>query len=392
MPTILYITDILSGSRVPQLEGMRAFASTIGWHVEVIEQMRIKSPLKEVVSYFQPIGCVLESSGEYFIPPEKVGRLPVVYIDPPTRPATAQPLWSVSNDDVGIAELAFSTLALTAGAQAYAFIGWTGRDGWSCARERAFCRRAEAIGRHASVFTDPWTMGNKHEFIGRVRSFLASLPKETGIFTANDDIALVVLDACEQEGLVIPGDLYLIGTDDDPRVCDFTRPTLTSVRPNFHRAGYTAAELLAKRIAHPRLKPQQLHYPPIGVTRRLSTRRTIALLPRDISQALDLIHREACSGLKPARVIASVFKCSERSAEMRFKAIIGKRISEEITDVRFERVFQLLLKPDQAIEPIANLCGWESPVYLKRKFKERTGMTMRAWRKENLKKIFAHEE
>ena len=75
---------------------------------------------------------------------------------------------------------------------------------------------------------------------------------------------------------------------------------------------------------------------------------------------------------------------SERLAEMEFKAATGKRITEEITDVRFERVFELLSRPSQSITPIANLCGWDSDIYLKRLFKRRTGMTMREWRARHL--------
>ena len=43
-------------------------------------------------------------------------------------------------------------------------------------------------------------------------------------------------------------------------------------------------------------------------------------------------------------------------------------------------VKELLSRPSQSIAPIANLCGWDSDIYLKRLFKSRTGMTMREWR------------
>ena len=37
--------------------------------------------------------------------------------------------------------------------------------------------------------------------------------------------------------------------------------------------------------------------------------------------------------------------------------------------------------PHQQIEPIADLCGYSAPSFLKRIFKKKTGLTMRAWRK-----------
>ena len=70
----------------------------------------------------------------------------------------------------------------------------------------------------------------------------------------------------------------------------------------------------------------------------------------------------------------------ERTAESRFKTATGRRIIDEIVSVRLAHVFDLLKKPNQTIEPIANLCGWSSSIYLKRLFKARTGLTMSEWR------------
>ena len=116
--------------------------------------------------------------------------------------------------------------------------------------------------------------------------------------------------------------------------------------------------------------------------RRLST-RNVASNSGSILQALDQIRRDACSGLKAADVVREM-GVSERMAEMTFKAATGKRITEEITDVRLEHVKELLLRQSQTIAPIANLCGWDSAIYLKRLFKQRTGMSMREWRRKHL--------
>ena len=69
---------------------------------------------------------------------------------------------------------------------------------------------------------------------------------------------------------------------------------------------------------------------------------------------------------------------------MRFKSATGRRIIDEIVSVRMERVLELLKNPQQTIEPIANLCGWGSSIYLKRLFKARMGLTMSEWRRQYL--------
>ena len=60
-------------------------------------------------------------------------------------------------------------------------------------------------------------------------------------------------------------------------------------------------------------------------------------------------------------------------------AATGKTILEEIQDVRFEKVCELLVT-DVPIGHIASQCGMRSDSFLKRFFKARTGMTLREWR------------
>ncbi len=52
-----------------------------------------------------------------------------------------------------------------------------------------------------------------------------------------------------------------------------------------------------------------------------------------------------------------------------------------ITQGLSAHVFLLGDTPHQQIEPIADLCGYSAPSFLKRIFKKKTGLTMRAWRK-----------
>ena len=57
-------------------------------------------------------------------------------------------------------------------------------------------------------------------------------------------------------------------------------------------------------------------------------------------------------------------------------------IEERLSTQGLERhVFLLEDTPHQQIEPIADLCGYSAPSFLKRLFKKKTGLTMRAWRK-----------
>ena len=79
--------------------------------------------------------------------------------------------------------------------------------------------------------------------------------------------------------------------------------------------------------------------------------------------------------------VAAMLGCSRRMLETHYRAFYGQSVGEAILARRFAEVERLLDSPHQALEPIANLCGWKSPAHLMRSFKRRYGMTMSNWRK-----------
>ena len=383
METILFITDLHTGSRIPELAGAREAAAPLGLHVEEIEVQRLKHPIGEVLKYWKPSGCILEGSSNLLPPKRAFGKLPLVHIDPDDRMLKAPGITAVENDNAAIAEIAHRELCRT-DCEHFAFVGWSRRVKWSREREDRFARLLFESGRKCAILEDPWTFGNKNDFFERLAPFIKAIPKPCGIFAANDDIASVVLDACRELGVSVPGDASVVGVDDDPNICDNLSPSLTSVRPDFRRAGRLAVEMLARRMHDRDVPPEVVAYAPLGITSRLSTRR-LAVVGKRVADALDLIRREACSGLKAGDVVKAM-GVTERLAETRFKRTVGHRITEEISAVRLERALELLRDPKQDIGPIANMCGWDTDAYLKRLFKGKFGMTMSAWRAKNARR------
>lgn len=381
MKTVLFVTDLHAGSRVHAFTGVRETMLSKGYRVEEVELIRLTEPLSKVLGYWKPVGCIVEGSGKIEVPHRSLRGIPVVYLDPPLAQLNSPRTFTVTNDAASIAKLACDEL-VRCGCTSFAFIGWTKDVIWSEQRGECFASRLAELGYSCKVLNDPWTLGNKADFARRLKPFLKKLPRGCGIFTASDDFAAVVLDVCQMEGYTVPGDFMLVGVDNDPSVCDYTRPTLTSVHPDFQTGGRLAAELLLKRLENPDCPPEKILYSPIGLTPRRSTRR-ITKGSAKVGAALDYIRREACNGIHAADVVAFL-GMNERTAETRFKEVTGHTMTEEITLVRLEHVKTLLRNPKQTIEPIANLCGWGSPVYLKRLFKQRTGRSLRQWRKENI--------
>lgn len=375
--TVLLFTDLNSGSRQPILRGANECAAEHGLHVQVVELARANVSLPKTLAYWKPIGCLVEGSSHLRLDRRSLGKLPIVPVDANSRLLASRWRHTVTNDNVQIAKLALKEL-VRARCENFAFVGWTRDVNWSTARLDAFKAELALLGKSCDELLDPWTMGDVADFSSRLRPWLANLPRSCGVFAANDDVAAVVLDVCRTLKISVPDELAVIGVDDEPSVCETTNPSLTSVRPDFVRVGYRAMSLLLRKIENPALAEEHVLVPPVGITRRQSTRRLEKKNPQILS-ALELIRRDATSGLKAADVVRFL-GVSERMAEARFKAVTGRRITEEINEVRLAQVLELLKNPHQAITPIANLCGWKSDVYLKRLFKERFGQTMRAWR------------
>jgi transcriptional regulator GlxA family with amidase domain len=73
---------------------------------------------------------------------------------------------------------------------------------------------------------------------------------------------------------------------------------------------------------------------------------------------------------------------SRRTLEKQFAHLIGRSPLEEIQEIRFRRVRQLLLETDYVLPRIAELAGFEYQEYMVRFFKKRTGLSPGQYRRK----------
>ena len=118
---------------------------------------------------------------------------------------------------------------------------------------------------------------------------------------------------------------------------------------------------------------------PLRIVRRASSQ----ILKRNdphVTAALDLIRREACTGLSAKRV-AALFPCSRRMADIRFANATGRTILAEIHAAQLERAKQLLADGNMPLKAISDFCGFTHENSLRKFFRKQTGTTMSSWRK-----------
>jgi DNA-binding LacI/PurR family transcriptional regulator len=82
------------------------------------------------------------------------------------------------------------------------------------------------------------------------RELLSRTTDFTALFCFNDTAAIGAMRAIEDAGLHCPRDISVIGFD-DIIVAEYLTPRLTTVRQPLHEMGWTAAEILIKRIQAP---------------------------------------------------------------------------------------------------------------------------------------------
>ena len=364
------------------MDGVCRFARTRKWHVENITFRDRQMRIDRLLGFWKPIGCIVESSPEETLPRKAFGRIPVVFFNH-EAPATGASASIVGMDHPADVELAISELSKGDPVH-FGFVPYLNPSRpWCRLRENAFRKHFDPARSGFSVFHPACRSKRlpRINFIRQLRPWLRSIPKPCGILAANDETASVVVTACSMEGIAVPTDVAVIGIDDDPVFCCNSDPEISSVRPNFTQGAYMAAKLLDRAIRHPSWPGKHVVYPPLGVSRRDSTRSHVRA-DLTVDSALDLIRAKACSGLTAATV-CKTFPCTRRKADERFRAFTGKSILEAIQEERLQHMKDLLSKPAQALDSIANLCGYSSRNAACKFFRIKTGLTMSAWRKKH---------
>lgn len=98
------------------------------------------------------------------------------------------------------------------------------------------------------------------------KQLLARNQPFTALFAYNDISAIGAIRAFQEQGLLVPRDISVMGFDDIPGAA-FHMPSLTTVRQPLHRMGQVAAQSLLERIAGKEEYPAEIAIEPELVVR-----------------------------------------------------------------------------------------------------------------------------
>lgn len=113
-----------------------------------------------------------------------------------------------------------------------------------------------------------------------------------------------MIEECQRLGLRIPHDVAVIGMEDDPTLCEFCRPTLSSVSRDSWQLGFETATVLG-RLMDGQEVPEEVVVPPEGIAARQST-DTVAVDDPDVAAAVHFVHDHLNECFHVGRVLQAV--------------------------------------------------------------------------------------
>ena len=285
---------------------------------------------------------------------------------------TARRACQVDLDDRGVCELALDYFRQ----RSYRHFAYCGnpRYEWSVRRQELF---ADCVARAGGSFA-AFPLTDHPRSLPRLSAWLTALPKPCAILAGNDLCGCRLLEVCAGAGLAVPGEIAVLGVDDDPLLCTFCQPQLSSVVPDTEGIGYLAAQTLhALMRGEPAPANPQL-VRPLSVQSRASTDDT-AVDQWHVRQALRFIQGNATRAISVADVVVQA-RSSRRFLEKQFKAVVGRPIHAEILRVRLEAAKNLLQTTQLPLKSVAERSGFRRADYLSSVFQNRLGLSPTQYR------------
>lgn len=285
---------------------------------------------------------------------------------------------NVHNDDEDIGRAGANALLELGNSGTLGFVPKGTDVYWSKLREKGFRSEVARNGRTAKVYHSPFNDGS-HEDMIRLQKWLLSIEKPAALMAAYDARALNILEACKNEGISVPGQICILGVDNDRLLCESVKPTLSSVAPDHIGEGRIAADALNNLLHRPSRRARSVLCSSKTVIEREST-SPVSPARSLIRRALAYIDAHAAEDIKVTDVIRHL-GVSRSLAELRFRQFHTATLAEAIRRRRLEEVKMRLARSSSSIQIISRECGFKNVNHLKNAFRRRFGMSMREYRR-----------
>lgn len=285
----------------------------------------------------------------------------------------------VSLDNQAIGEMGASHFFLRGRATAYAFVTDKECRPWAIQRAAAFAKAVRRNKAPCQIFDRP--------DLSVFQDWLQAQQKPVAVMAACDRRLNDIMECCRELKLDIPGQVLILGVDNDEMYCTHSDPSLSSIDPGLEREGAVAAERLDRILSSKRLRRRSsVFLRPVQVFDREST-STVLPAATLIARGIAFIEGNANKPIGVSDVVAAM-GVSRRLADLRFRQLKGTSISSAIGETRMKMVLVKAKSSRCSISELTKSCGFSNRRQLERLFKRKTGMSILQWRKQQNKRQF----
>ncbi len=307
-------------------------------------------------------------------------KLPCVEVADDPRRFDGVP--KVRPDNLAIGRKAADHL-LRQGFPSYGFCGFS-NEHWSLQRRTGFVSRLKQSGKTCQIIETAFPAnGPSHWSLDEeelLTAWVSRCPRPVAIFCCNDYRAAMLLGACGRAGLMVPTDVAILGTNNNPHICGLGPTPLSSVSLDLEHIGQIAAGVLLDLIGgKPPARSDQLVFSGEVIPRESSS--IDALGDAQVSAAMRLIREQATQGLRIDQICQHAH-LSRSSLERRFRRLLGHSPQDMLRNEQLHHARCLLIQTDKKLPEIAEACGFEHPEHFCVVFKRITGMTPTGYRRQ----------
>ncbi len=213
-----------------------------------------------------------------------------------------------------------------------------------------------------------------------VAEWLQGLTPPVGVMAVFDYLSAAVVQICGGIGLRVPYDVGVIGTDNDPTVCESTGVPLSSVSRDWFQQGYMAAKLLDRLMRGASAPKQDTLIQPGPVVQRRSTDVLVTDCP-ELAPGIRYIQEHLA---KPfgTKALVRELGMSRRWLYTQFAKSFGCTPYDYVMRLRVDRAKQMLSRPDPVpLREIVEACGFSSERHLRTVMARVMGMSPSQYRR-----------
>ena len=221
------------------------------------------------------------------------------------------------------------------------------------------------------------------KFIFQLKNWVKGLQPPVGIHATSDINCRYLIEICKSLELKIPHDLAIVGSGNEPLICNSPYPSITSIDKNFEEVGYQAAKLLDEMMISGKSSKVAKYCQPQGIVPRQSTDSYASDHPK-VSLALRYIAESANSRIKVNDVVNTV-ATNRRTLERNFREFTGRTIAQEISRMRIERAKRLMMESDLSFKELSAELGYRNSDHFYKSFLRAEGQTPSSFRIARIK-------